>query len=431
MRRFNLFSSIIAIAVLALSALTASAQTGALRGHVVQKKADGTSVKAAGAQIDVFRSDMAGAYHTKTDKNGEFVFAGLPFIGTYIVAASMPGAQPYAMRNVKVGRDIDYEVILGPGDGKRLTEEEAKKVVAGGGQDATTTTGGGESAEAKAKREELLKKNAEIEASNKKAENVNQVVGDAFKAGNAALAANNYEEAVKQYDLGLAADPDQAALLTNKAAALKALGVKKYNEAIQSKDEAGKTAAIDAAKAEFKSAAEAADKAFEIIKKEPAVTDPTDQKRHDANKYAALNVRAEAYRLYVSKGDGTKADAGVAAYNDYLAVETDAAKKSKAQLDLAQMLLDAGAGDKALIEYQKILAASPDDPDANLGAGLALYSTGDKAKYQEAANYFQRFVDKAPDTHKFKADAKAILTELKTNENVVPERTTRPPRKRP
>jgi tetratricopeptide (TPR) repeat protein len=431
MRRFNLFSSIIAIAVLALSALTASAQTGALRGHVVQKKADGTSVKAAGAQIDVFRSDMAGAFHTKTDKNGEFVFAGLPFIGTYIVAASMPGAQPYAMRNVKVGRDIDYEVILGPGDGKRLTEEEAKKVVAGGGQDATTTTGGGESAEAKAKREELLKKNAEIEASNKKAENVNQVVGDAFKAGNAALTANNYEEAVRQYDLGLAADPEQAALLTNKAAALKALGVKKYNEAIQSKDEAGKAAAIDAAKAEFKNAAETADKAFELIKKEPAVTDPTDQKRHEANKYAALNVRAEAYRLYVSKGDGTKADAGVVAYNDYLAVETDAAKKSKAQLDLAQMLLDAGAGDKALVEYQKILAATPNDPDANLGAGLALYATGDKTKYQEAANYFQKFVDTAPDSHKFKNDAKDILANLKNTENVVPEKTTRPPRRRP
>lgn len=444
MRRFNLFSSIIAIAVLAMSALTASAQTGALRGHVILKQADGTEVKPADVVIDVFRTDMAGNYHTKTDKKGEFVFAGLPFIGTYIVAASMPKARPYAMRNVKVGKDIDYEVILGPGDGNRLTEEEAKKVVAGGGQDATTT-GGGESAADKAKREELLKKNAEIEVSNKKAENVNQVVGDSFKAGNAALAAGGeaaklskhdeaiklYGDAVQQYDVGLAADPEQAALLTNKAAAQKALGVEKYNAAIQSKDDAGRTAGIDAAKAEFKNAAETADKAVELIKKEPAVTDPTDQKRHDANKYAALNVRAEAYRLYVSKGDGTKADTGVAAYNDYLAVETDAAKKSKAQLDLAQMLLDAGAGDKALAEYQKILTATPDDPDANLGAGLALYSTGDKAKYQEAANYFQHFVDKAPDTHKFKADAKAILLELKNTENVVPEKTTRPPRKRP
>jgi tetratricopeptide (TPR) repeat protein len=430
MRRINLLSSTLAVAVLALSALTASAQTGALRGHVVLKQADGSSVKAADAVIDVFRTDISGVFHTKTDKKGEFVFAGLPFIGTYIVAASMPNASPYAIKNVKVGRDVDYELVLGPGQGKRFTEAEAKAAVSGGGAD-TTTGGGGESAEAKAKREELLKKNAEIEASNKKAESTNQIVGESFKAGNIALTAKNYAEAVKQYDIGLAADPEQAALLTNKAAALKALGVEKYNAAIQSKEEATRTAAIDAAKADFKNAAETADKAFEIIKKEPASTDPNDQKRHDANKYAALNVRAEAYRLYVSKADGTKADAGIVAFQDYIAAEPDAAKKSKAQLDLAQMLLDAGAGDKAFAEYQKILAATPDDPDANLGAGLALYSTGDKAKYQEAANYFQHFVDKAPDTHKFKNDAKAILSEMKNTENVVPEKTAPARRRRP
>ncbi|MDX6530177.1 MAG: hypothetical protein QOH41_2467 [Blastocatellia bacterium] len=429
MRRFYLFGSIIGIAVLALSAMTASAQTGQLRGHVVVKQADGTTVKGADAVIDVYRTDISGVFHTKTDKKGEFVFAGLPFVGTYIVAASMPNASPYAMRNVKVGRDIDYEVVLGPGDGRRLTEEEAKKVVSGGGADATTS-GGGESADAKAKREELIKKNEEIAVNNKKAEDVNKVVGESFKAGNVALNAKNYDEAIKQYDIGLAADPDQAALLTNKSAALKARGVEKYNAAIQSKDDAARTAGIDAAKADFKNAAETSDKAFELIKKEPAGTDPNDQKRHEANKYAALNVRAEAYRLYVSKGDASHADAGITAFQDYIAVETDAAKKSKAQLDLAQMLLDAGAGEKAFAEYQKILAATPDDPDANLGAGLALYATGDKTKYQEAANYFQHFVDKAPDTHKFKNDAKAILAEMKNTENVVPEKTTRPGRGR-
>jgi tetratricopeptide (TPR) repeat protein len=429
MRRSYLFTSIMATAILVLSAVTASAQTGQLRGHVILKQADGTTAKAADAVIDVFRTDMSGAFHTKTDKKGEFVFAGLPFIGTYVVAASMPNAAPGFVRGVRPGKDIDYEIVLSPGSGAKLTLDEINKMKSG--ESGPTSGGGGESAADKAKREELIKKNAEIEAANKKAESTNQVVGDSFKAGNAALTAKNYEEAVKQYDIGLATDPEQAALLTNKAAALKALGVEKYNAAIQSKDEAGRTAGIDAAKAIFKNAAESSDKAVEIIKKETVGTDPNDQKRHEANKYAAMSVRAEAYRLYVSKGDGTQADAGVAAFQDYIAVEPDAAKKSKAQLDLAQMLLDAGAGDKAFAEYQKILAATPDDPDANLGAGLALYSTGDKAKYQEAANYFQHFVDKAPDTHKFKSDAKAILTEMKNTENVVPEKITPARRKRP
>ena len=91
------------------------------------------------------------------------------------------------------------------------------------------------------------------------------------------------------------------------------------------------------------------------------------------------------------------------------------------------MLLDAGEANKAYAEYQKILAEKPDDLDANLGAGLALYSTGDKTKYQEAANYFQHFVDKAPDTHKFKNDARDILANLKNTENIVPEKTTTTP----
>ncbi|HMG76660.1 MAG TPA: hypothetical protein VK582_24500 [Pyrinomonadaceae bacterium] len=428
MRRSYLFTSIIAAAILVLPAVAASAQTGQLRGHVILKQADGITAKAADAVIDVFRTDINGAFHTKTDKKGEFVFAGLPFVGRYVVAASMPNAAPGFLRGVRVGQDVDYEIVLSPGDGRKLTLDEINKMGSG---DAAPTSGGSESAADKAKREELIKKNAEIEAANKKAESTNQIVGDSFKAGNAALTAKNYEEAVKQYDVGLAADAEQAALLTNKSAALKGLGVEKYNAAIQSKDDAARTAGIEAAKGYFKNAAESADKAVEIIKKETVGADPNDQKRHEANQYAAVSVRAEAYRLYVSKGDGTKADAGITAFQDYIAVEPDAAKKSKAQLDLAQMLLDAGAGDKAFAEYQKILAATPDDPDANLGAGLALYSTGDKAKYQEAANFFQHFVDKAPDTHKFKNDAKAILAEMKNTENVVPERTTPARRKRP
>jgi tetratricopeptide (TPR) repeat protein len=432
MRRSYLFTSIIAAAVLVLSAVVASAQTGPLRGHVLLKQADGSTIKAADAVIDVFRTDLSGVYHTKTDKKGEFVFAGLPYIGQYVIAVSMPKAAPGFLGNVKVGRDIDFEIVLSPGDGRKLTLDDIKTMMkSGAGGDTAPSSGGGESAADKAKREELIKKNAEIEASNKKAGDTNKIVGDSFKAGNTALNSKNYDEAVKQYDIGLAADPEQAALLTNKSAALKGRGVDKYNAAIQTKDDAARTAGIEAAKADFKNAAEAADKAVELVKKEPAATDPNDQKRHEANKYAALSVRAEAYRLYVSKGDPSKTDGGIAAFQDYMAAETDAAKKSKAQLDLAQMLLDAGAGDKAFAEYKKILAEKPDDPDANLGAGLALYSTGDKTKYQEAANYFQRFVDKAPDTHKFKNDAKDILANLKNTENVVPERPTRPARKRP
>jgi len=429
MRRSYFITSIAAVAVLLCGAAAVSAQTGQLRGHVLLKQADGTTIKAAGAQVDVFRTDLPGSFPTKTDKSGVFVYAGLPFVGRYIIAASMPNAAPNFIAGVRVGQDIDYEVVLSPGDGRRLTEAEAKALVKPGGGGSTPTGGGG----AKITPEEEAKRKAEnerIAKENEKNININKVVGEAFKAGNAALTAKNYDEALKQYDTGLAADPEQPSLLTNKTLALKARGVDRYNAAILTKDEAAKTSGLELAKADFKAAADAANKAADIIKKMPAATDPEEQKQQTVNKYATMSARAEAMRLFVTKADGTQADAGAAAFEDYIAVETDAAKKSRAQLDMAQMLLDAGAGDKAFAEFQKILAEKPDDPDANLGAGLALFSTGDKAKYQEAANYLQRFVDKAPDTHKFKNDAKAVLAELKSTENVVPEKTNAPPRRK-
>jgi hypothetical protein len=82
------------ILLLLVSAFTASAQSAEFRGVVKLKQADGTVVPAAGAVIDVYRLDIGGKFNTKTDKKGEFVFAGLPLVGTFAVAASLPGAQP-------------------------------------------------------------------------------------------------------------------------------------------------------------------------------------------------------------------------------------------------------------------------------------------------------------------------------------------------
>src|SRR5260370_19856849 len=128
-------------------------------------------------------------------------------------------------------------------------------------------------------------------------------------------------------------------------------------------------------------------------------------------------------RLFVTKTDQTQVDAGIAAYQDYIAAETDPAKKARAQLDLAQMLFDANAYDKAKIEYEKILAEKPDDPDALANMGLILFNFGAakehegkqdeaKAMYQQAAHYLAQFVANAPDTHKVTSDAKAVLADF-------------------
>jgi tetratricopeptide (TPR) repeat protein len=127
-----------------------------------------------------------------------------------------------------------------------------------------------------------------------------------------------------------------------------------------------------------------------------------------------------------------------------MAAETDPAKKSKEELDFAQLLFDANAYAQAKAEYEKILAESPDNPDALANMGLIYFNAGaaketegkkDEAKplYQQAANYLQRFIDKAPEGHKFKADAKAVLDEMKNQQNVQAEKTTTRPKsgKRP
>jgi hypothetical protein len=86
------------------------------------------------------------------------------------------------------------------------------------------------------------------------------------------------------------------------------------------------------------------------------------------------------------------------------------------------MLFDAGANDLVLAEAQKLLAEDPDNPDANRILGLALYASGDKAKYQEAANRLQHYVDKTPDSDPLKASTKDALDYLKSAENIKTEK---------
>jgi len=439
MRRSYVLNTMVAVAVLIFASAIASAQTGQLRGSVKVVGADGNATPVTNAVIDVWRTDIAGDYHTKTDKKGEWIFAGLPYTGVYVVSASAPGASPASRAGVKAGREIPVDLVLSAGDGKKFTKDEALASAGSGVPAANSGGGSGNDAAEKAKAAELAKKNEEIMAANKKIDNANQVIGDAFKAGNTALMAKNYDEAIKQYDVGLAADPEHPgapSLLTNKSSALRSRAVEKYNAAIQNKDEAARNAGLEIAKTDFKAAADAANQAVEMLKKQPAATAPEEQKQQTTNKYFAFLARAEAMRFFVTKVDPTKSDDGITAYQEYMAVETDAAKKAKAQLDMAQMLLDAGAADKSMVEFKKILDAQPDNVDALYGMGVSEISVGyagnDKAKLQEGVNYLQQFVDKAPDTHRYKSEAKATLTELKNTESVVPEKTTKPgTRKRP
>lgn len=430
----KIFFALFAVVALLSTAFIASAQSGELRGHVTMDQADGTKLPASDVVIDVYRTDLTGKYNTKTNKKGEFVFAGLPFVGTYTIAASHPSARPTYRPNVKVGRGTDYEINLSPGDGKRLTLEEikaAEKQHAGNGASSSTPK---ESAADKAAREELIRKNEEM---NKKVEESNALITRTFKAGNDALNLKKYDEAIAQFTEGLTADPDHPgipSLLTNKSVALRARGIDRYNAAIGMQDDAAKKTGLDGAKKDWQEAAEVAGKAVTLLKAQPATPTPETPAGQKSNLYYALAARADAMKFFVGKVDATQVDQGMAAFQEYIPMETDPVKKARAEHDAAQMLFDANAFERALAEYQKILAANPDDLVALLRSGQALFNIGainsDKAKYQEAANFLARFVEKAPDTDALKADAKAILETLKDQENVKPEKTATPTRRR-
>lgn len=438
--RSNLFlRTLFAALFLAAFSVAASAQVTQVNGTVKLKQPDGTEVPVVGAQVDIYRIDIKSEYHVKTDKKGHYIYAGLPFVGTYTVVISAPGARPTYASKQRFTTSQTRDFLLQPGDGSTLTLEQVKTLDAGGGGGgggrATNSGGGGsapsESKEDKARREELNKKVAEVEEKNKKIEENNAVISRTFKAGNDALTANRLDEAIASYQEGLAARADEPALLTNLSEALRRRGVNRFNDGLKNSDADAKTRALEEAKKDWKEAADASHKALQIIN--TGGGDPQQAAIYAQNKIIALSTRALAMRLVATKVDQSQAQAAWDAYQDYITVETDPAKKAKFKGEALQTLFDAGAIDTAVTQARGVLTEDPENVDANRILGLALFASGDKAKFQEAANFLQRYVDKAPDTDPLKQSAKESLDYLKTAENVRPEKSApaRPARRRP
>jgi hypothetical protein len=438
MRSNPLLRTLFVALVVAASAAAASAQSTQVNGKVTLKQADGTVVPVAGAQIDIYRTDIKAEFHTKTDKKGSYIHAGLPFVGTYTVVVSAPGASPSYQAKLRFTQQTEYNFELKPGDGTRPTLEQVNANMAGGSGAAAAGGGGtprGESKEDKAKREEMEKKIKEIEESNQKITQSNEAVNRAFKAGNDALFATppRLDEAITNYREGIAARPEEVALLTNLSEALRRRGVDRYNAALKAADGDAKTQGIDAAKKDWLEAAELSGKAVTLVKAANPTGETVNAASFEQNKKAALSTRALSMKLVASKVDPTQAQAAWDAYQDFIGSEADPAKKSKMKGEALQTVFDAGAIDLAVTQARAVVAEDPENVDANRILGLALFASGDKAKFQEAANYLQHYVDKAPDTDPLKQSAKESLDYLKTAENVKPEKVTptRTPRKRP
>lgn len=397
-------------------AAIASAQVVPASGKVTLKQADGTTVPVQGAVVEIYRTDISGKYTTKTDKSGNYIYAGIPFGGTYTIIVSAPNARPDFMTGLRLSQQGENNFTLEAGDGRKLTLDDVK---AAAGAAPAGAAGGGDPTAARRAKEEMAKREAAFEAEKAKVAATNAQLNDLLKAGNDALGAKNYDQAITSYDQGIQADPEQAVFHLNKSVALRSRGVDRYNAAVKAKDTAGR----DAAKADLKAAAEAAEKAITNYRALAAKSGaaggaggagaagaaaPTGggPKSDELNYLAA---RYENYRIALQTGSSDLADAASKAIQEYVTVETDPAKKAKAQISLADALLQGGQVEQSIAAYRQALTTNPDNLDAMYGLGIALAAdpSQSKEKLAEARDALQKFAAKAPATDSRKQEAAA------------------------
>ncbi len=428
MFRKNYLIGFFTIALFLIGGISAFAQTtAAIGGRIELKDAEGKLTPVAGAMVEVFRTDIKSKFPSDmTDKKGQFSIAGLPLGAQFVISISGPGIKPVIQPGIKAGMEKIY-IDVEAGDGKRYTEQEVREAITAGSTPQTNEL----TADQKKKQEELDKKRAEITDKNAKIETQTARVKAALEEGNAAYNSKNYDLAIAKYEEGFQANPDFVGsapiLLNNKGQALRLRAAETYNANVNNKDPQAKIAAMTKVREDLAAATEAYNTAWMIMKNAPAA-DIYDPKTNEANRFNTLNFARDTFRVMAitRQIDPTKMEMVKGLITEYLAFESDQAKKTEAQRILGDIYLASGDAENAIVEYKKVLVMTPNDPDALAGIGLSLvtiaYTNDDKAKFQEAADYLQRFVDVAPANHRLLASVKESIADLKNTQNVAPQK---------
>lgn len=407
------FTGFVAFALLLMSSLLIAAQSAPVRGKVELKKADGSVAPVDKAVIDVYRTDIkAKLPSAKTNKKGEFSFAGLPLGATMSFAVSGPGIKAELLPGVRAGGP-DITITVYEGDGKALTEDEVRGALTTTPKQTQTTE---ETADQKKAREEYEKELKDHEDKKKKVEAANAIVKKSAEEGSSAFNQKNWDVAIVKFEEAINADteflPNVTMLTNNKALALRLRGIEAYNKGERQK-----------AHEDLKGSLESSQKVIELI---ATVTDPAEVRKYDEAKKTAFANTVEVRGLLIFTG-GDNSDefsqAAVKDLNQYLTIETNATEKVKVQISLADRIFEKGNAALAVPVYRKVLESNPNNVDAMGGLGLALtnlhlkntvqeLTAEDKPKLQEATTLLSNFVKNAPDTHKNKEAAKGILAFL-------------------
>jgi tetratricopeptide (TPR) repeat protein len=353
---------------------------------------------------------------------------------TYVFSFSAPGAQPTYYPNIKPGRSPEVKVDMKEGDGTKLTPDEVRQLVA---QPADGSAAELTEDQKKAQAEQAAKIK-EVESKNAKILEENKVIEASLKEGNDAFTAKNWDLAVSKYDAGINANPTFAGsapvLMNNKGAALRERAVKTYNENVKATDASVKVAAFGKVKADLGEAADGYHKAWTILKN--STTEIADPKVKETQIGNALRGAADTFRLMAQteQVDETKIALAKEMLPDYQALETDVAKKEGSKLILGDLYRVTGDADNAIVEYRKVVEASPDNLDGLAGLGLSLVNAGyisnNKEQLQEGANFLQKYASAAPDNHKYKNDALGLIESLKAEQKITPQKVATPARRR-
>ena len=291
----------------------------------------------------------------------------------------------------------------------------------------------GPSEDDKKKNEELEKQIKETEANNVKSKEFNESINKSLAEGNKAFTDKNYDLAVSKFEEGYNASPtflgSAPGFLNNRGIALGSRAVDYHNKGVQNKE----TRAANYAKAneDFNSGIDSFYESWTLLKN-ASEADKAAYSNYQSNKMLALSGARNiiGYTVQTEKVNPEKLDKVKELLGEYLKAESDKAKKSEAEILLADYYRGAGNFDMAITEYRKVLSSSPKEPGALFGLGISLVSTGynddgtiKKDRLQEAANTLSRFVDVAPAASKKQlTDAKNTLNELKDGNGISPKK---------
>lgn len=428
-------SMAVAAFVLSLS-LTTFGQSAPVRGKILIEQPDGTKVPAVDVTVEAYRSDLSRGKLpvAKTNRRGEFTFAGIQVTARLIIAVGGPGISPKFLPDVRPGNE-NIEIIVQPGDGRMLTEDEVRTAAAQAGPAPTADMTAEQRKALEKEQADFEAKRKEVEAANERAKRGNEVRQRALKEGSDAFSAKNYDVAIAKFDEGYQIDPEFVGgaplFLNNKALSLRQRAVGMFNENAN-KPSAEKVPAMAKVKQDFAEAIDSYRKAWDLSAKATAA----DMNVVNQFKKQTLDGSREAISLMVRTEQAVPetAESVKALLEANIAADTDEKRKIETRLILADFYRVSGDADNAIVAYKAVLEAAPDNIDAMAGAGLSLvnagYINGDDAQLQEGANLLQKYADAAPAGHRYKADAAGLIEALKADKNIAPQRTTRPSTRR-